>query len=188
MTPLVNQHLSMIRAESNGHSADWIMREHKRRLTAQLKDLHLPDGESVEEQTIKRLAAGPSSQVTLWQGYDINGYLFYTAAKDRKTVSQNSGVRIEALHERTSQNTTYFGVIDDIWEVHYGSNIQIPVFRCRWVKHPTCVEVDGYGLTILDLNNIGYKDDPWVLDSQVAQVLYVADPAKKTKYAVILGK
>ena len=114
MTPLVNEHLSMIHAESNGRSDDWIMRENKRQLTAWLKDLHLPDGETVEEQTIKRLATGPSSKVTSWQGYDINGYLFYTAAKDRKTVSQNSGVRIEALDERTSQNTTYFGVIDDI--------------------------------------------------------------------------
>jgi len=107
------------------------MIEHKCRLTAWLKDLHLPDGETVEEQTIKRLAAGPSSQVTSWQGYDINGHPFYTAAKDRKTVSQNSGVRIAALDERTGQNTTYFCVIDNIWEVHYGSNIQIPVFRCR---------------------------------------------------------
>ena len=82
MMPLVNEHLSMIREESNGCSADWIMREHKRRLTAWLKDMHLPNGETVEEQTIKRLAAGPSTQVTSWQGYDINGYLFYTAAKD----------------------------------------------------------------------------------------------------------
>ena len=48
--------------------------------------------------------------------------------------------------------------------------------------------VDGYGLTIVDLNNIGYKDGPWVLASQVAQVLYVADPAKKTKHIVIPGK
>ena len=153
-----------------------------------MKDLHLPDGESVEEQTIKSLAAGPSSQVTSWQGYDINGYLFYTAAKDKKTVSQNSGVRIAALDKRTGKNTTYFVVIEDIWEVHYGSNIEIPVFRCCWVKHPKGIEVDGYGLTVVDLNNIGYKDDQWVLASQVAQVLYVADPAKKTKHVVVLGK
>ena len=89
MTPLVNEHLSMIRAESNGRSDDWIMREHKCRLTAWLKDLHLPDGESVEEQTIKRLAAGPSSQVTSWQGYDINGYLFYTTAQGQDRVSEH---------------------------------------------------------------------------------------------------
>ena len=123
MTHLVNQHFSMIRAESNGRSAYWIMREHKRRLTAWLKDLHLPDGESVEEQTIKRLAAGPSSQVTSWQGYDINRYLFYTATKDKKTMSQNSSVRIAALDEGTGQNITYFGILQDIWEVHYSSNI-----------------------------------------------------------------
>jgi len=79
-----------------------------------LKDLYLPDGETVEEQTIKRLAAGPSSQVTSWKWYDINRYVFYTAAKDKKTVSQNSGVRIAALDERTGENTTYFGVIEDI--------------------------------------------------------------------------
>ena len=59
-------------------------------------------------------------------------------------MSQNSGVRIEALDERTSQNTTYFGVTDDIWEVHYGSNIQIPVFRCRWVKHPKGLDERGW--------------------------------------------
>jgi hypothetical protein len=62
------------------------------------------------------------------------------------------------------------------------------VFRCCWVKHPRGVEVDGYGLTIVDLNNIGYKDDLWVLASQVAQVLYVADPAKKIMHVVVRGK
>jgi len=30
ITPLLNEHLSIIRAESNGRSDDWIMREHKR--------------------------------------------------------------------------------------------------------------------------------------------------------------
>jgi len=153
-----------------------------------LKDLDLPDGEIVEEQMIKRLAASPSSQVTSCQGYDINGYLLYNATMNKKTVSQNSGARIEALDERTRKSTIYFGIIDDIWKVHNGSNIQILVFRCRWVKHPKGVEVDGYRLTIVDLNNIGYKDDPWVLASQFAQVLYIADPAKKTKHIVIPGK
>jgi hypothetical protein len=41
---------------------------------------------------------------------------------------------------------------------------------------------------IVDLNNVGYKDDPWVLASQVAQVLYIADPAKKTKHVIVHGK
>ena len=66
MTSLVNEHLSMIRAECNDCLDDWIMREHKHRLTAWLKDMDLPDGDTLEEQMIKRLAAGPSSQVTSW--------------------------------------------------------------------------------------------------------------------------
>ena len=48
MTPLVNEHLSIVRAESNGLLDDW-MRELKCGLTAWLKDLDLPDGETVEE-------------------------------------------------------------------------------------------------------------------------------------------
>ena len=48
--------------------------------------------------------------------------------------------------------------------------------------------MDAYGLTIVDLNNVGYKDDPWVLASQVAQVLYVAGPIKKEKHVVVPGK
>ena len=48
--------------------------------------------------------------------------------------------------------------------------------------------MDAYGLTIVDLNNIGYKDNQWVLASQVVQVLYVDDPAKKIKHVVVPGK
>jgi hypothetical protein len=59
MTTLVNEHLSMIRGESNGRLNDWIMREHKHRLIAWIKDLDLPDGETVEEQMTKNLASWP---------------------------------------------------------------------------------------------------------------------------------
>jgi hypothetical protein len=158
------------------------MREHKCRLIAWLKDINLPDGDTVEEQKIKILASGPSSQVTSWQGYDINGYLFYTSVKDKKIVSQNCGV-----YHKTGENTTYYGVIDDIWELHYGSNITMPVFRCHSVKHPKCVQMDRYGLTMVDLKNVGYKDDPWVLGSHVGQVMYVVDSANKTHHVVVPG-
>ena len=46
----------------------------------------------------------------------------------------------------------------------------------------------------MDLDNLGYQDDPWVLASRVAQVFYLPDPQtnlppkKKTKHVVALGK
>jgi hypothetical protein len=35
------------------------------------------------------------------------------------------------------------------------------------------LNVDNYGLTLVDLKNLGHKDDPWVLVDRVAQVFYV---------------
>jgi hypothetical protein len=37
------------------------------------------------------------------------------------------------------------------------------------------VSVDNYGLTLIDLQNVVHKDDPWVLAYRVAQVFYVLD-------------
>jgi hypothetical protein len=62
-----------------------------------LKEKDLPLGDSLEEKTLRRLANGPTSLVTSWQGYDIGGYRFYMMFKDRKSTAQNSGVRVEAF-------------------------------------------------------------------------------------------
>ena len=69
------------------------------------------------------------------------------------------------------QRRQYYGQVEEIWELDYGQNLRITVFRCQWVK-PNAVVVDSYGLTTVDLKSIGYKDDPWVLATNVAQVAY----------------
>jgi hypothetical protein len=45
---------------------------------------------------IHLLTSGPHSLVKSWQAYDINGCTFYTKAKDSRSQSQNSGVRVDA--------------------------------------------------------------------------------------------
>jgi hypothetical protein len=51
-------------------------------------------------------------------------------------------------------------------------------------------QVNEIRLRVVDLQNIGYEDDPWVLASRVAQVFYMPDPLsnlhlkKKTKHVV----
>jgi hypothetical protein len=74
----------MIHAESNGRLDDRIMSEHKHGLTAWLKDLDLPDEETVEEQTIKRLAAGLSSQVTSGKGIILMDIYFILPQRIRR--------------------------------------------------------------------------------------------------------
>jgi hypothetical protein len=127
-----------------------------------------------EDMTMKMLTSHPSSCITSWQTYDINGYTYYTKEKDKKSVVQNSGIRIEAIDPQ-GLKTTYYGYIQDIWELDYSLRIWIPIFRCQCIKHPNGVNVDNYGFTLIDLKNLGHKDDSWVLADQVAHVFYVLD-------------
>jgi hypothetical protein len=96
------------------------------------------------------------------------------------------GIRIEAF-DQLGVKIIYYRYIHDIWELDYGVRLQIPIFKCEWVKHPNGVSVDNYGLTTVDLKNIGHKNDPWVLADRVAQVSYVLDPETR-KHVVVSGK
>jgi hypothetical protein len=73
-------------------------------------------------------------------------------------------------------------------EVDYGENIRFPLFRCQWVRHLNVITDDNYGLTLVDLANVGYKDDPWVLAERVAQVFYIVDHMNVKKHIAISGK
>jgi hypothetical protein len=141
---------------------------------------------TTEDKMMKMVASQPSSCVTSWQAYDNNGYTYYTKEKDKKSVAQNSGIRIESIDPQ-GLKTTYYGYIQDIWELDYGLRIQIPIFRCQWVKQPNGVSVDNYGLTLVDLKNVGHQDDPWVLADRVAQVFYILNPETR-KHIVVSEK
>jgi hypothetical protein len=164
-----------------------IMKQHKLHFTAWLKDLNIPIGETPEEKLIYLLVAGPHSVVKMCQAYDINGFTFYTKAKDHRRQCQNSGVRVDA-EDSMRHNTAYYGYIEEIWEVNYRMSLQIPIFKCQWVKHPRGIEMDEYGFTIVDLRNVGHKDKSWVLALTMAQVLYILDPKDKKKHIVVPGK
>ena len=57
------------------------------------------------------------------------------------------------------------------------------MFRCKWVNlNGEGVKVDPlYGMTTVDLNNIGYNDEPFVLANDVSQVFYVKDMSSRPK-------
>jgi hypothetical protein len=128
--------------------------------------------------------------VTSFNTYDINGYTYYTHTKDSKSVNQNSDVRVEAL-DAHGRKVLFFGIIKDIWELDYGRSLKVPLFQCHWIKQH---EVNEIGLRVVDLQNVGYQDDPWVLASCVEQVFYMPDPLsnlppkKRTKHVVASGK
>jgi hypothetical protein len=68
---------------------------------------------------IKNLAAGPLFTVTRYEAIYINGYTFYTMAQDKKSVYQNSNVRVRAVVDDShdddeTETNTYYGQIEEI--------------------------------------------------------------------------
>jgi hypothetical protein len=86
MQPYIDEHLDIIREESNGRIEEWVMKQHKHRLTTWLREQDIPDGETKDDINRQRLVVGLSSQVTSWESNGINGYKYYTNAKDNKCV------------------------------------------------------------------------------------------------------
>ena len=56
------------------------------------------------------------------------------------------------------------------------------MFKCKWFNLTGGVHVDPkYGITTVDLKNLRYDTEPFVLASEVAQVFYVKDMSSRSK-------
>jgi hypothetical protein len=127
------------------------------------------------------LVRQPAWHVLTYKGYEINRNIFNTVSQDKKSTNQNSGVCVDAM-ELNGNIHTYYGRIEEIWELDYAHNFKVPLFRCQWVKMNGGVSVDKkYRMTIVDLNNIGCINDPFVIAADVNQVFYVKDMSTKPK-------
>ena len=49
--------------------------------------------------------------------------MFHTKEKDKKSTAQNNSVRYEGIDESTGQTRTYFGLVEEIWELDYGGDL-----------------------------------------------------------------
>jgi hypothetical protein len=103
-------------------------------------------------------------------------------SQDKRSTNQNSGVCIDAI-DLNGNKETYYGRIEEIWKLDYGPYFKVPLFRCQWVKVTRGgITVDHqYGMTTVDLNNLRYKDEPFIVGKDVNQVFYVKDMSTKLK-------
>jgi hypothetical protein len=49
--------------------------------------------------------------------------MFHTKEKDKKSATQNSGVRYEGIEEGTMETKTYYGQIEEICELDYDGDL-----------------------------------------------------------------
>lgn len=127
------------------------------------------------------LAKTPSSTILTFKRYEINGNIFYTITQNKKSTNQKTVV--STLMQQTTIGQRTHGYIEEIWELDYGHDFKVPLFRCKWVNLTGGgVQVDPqYGMPTVDLNNLGYTDKPFILANQVAQVFYVKDMFTKPR-------
>jgi hypothetical protein len=183
--PYIEEHMEILRQQNPHRGEAWLARAHMSEFNNWFK-CRLRSSNSCPDKRLRQLAKGPFFTVTTYQGYDINGYTFYTINQDKKSVYQNSAVRIDAI-DNNMQKAAYYGQIEEIWELPY-AGFKVPIFRCRWVQGRQGVMKDRYGFTTVDLEQVGYMEEPFVLASQVSQVFYVRDTRNKRRQVVLPGK
>jgi hypothetical protein len=140
VNPYARKHMLQLRTEYRKRgikrSDEQLTNEHNRKFAAWFKNYmrEHPLSENDDRGTeLFSLASGPALNVTTYQAYDINGYTFYTEARDKvKGVYQNSGV---TLHAYTgNEKNKHYGRIEEIWELRYTDVGIFPMFRVRWAK------------------------------------------------------
>ena len=168
-------------------SNKWIQDEHHKHFGDWLKErveLDINEGGDILDEELRWIARGPTIMPLRHQSYVIDGRRFNTKARDGVRVNQNSGISITAETMQVSSAKdkspyrgplTYYGVIEEIWELDYCA-FRIPVFKCAWADINSGVRKDELGFTIVDLNKLRSKNDPFVLASQAKQVSYIDNP------------
>ena len=131
MDPYIETHKELLRSEFPGKSKAWITRQHMEIFSDWLRKECQGD-KSIDEQ-LYLLARQPSWHILTYKGYEINGNTFYTLAQYKRSTNQNSGVRIDAT-DPSRNKQTYYGRIEEIWELNYAPTFKVPLFKCQWVK------------------------------------------------------
>jgi hypothetical protein len=131
--------------------------------------------------------------VTRYQAMDINGYTLYTMARYKKSVYQNSGVRVRAVvddnpDDDDTETNTYYGQIEEIWELDY-VGLKVSLFQCRWVTNrKRAVRRTNMVILVLISGSLVTKTEPFFSANDVEQVFYLPNLAKKNWSVVMPGK
>jgi hypothetical protein len=174
------EYKNIVRSQNPGQSESFVLQLHMATFGDWLQRRLMND--NVDDKQLYLLATLPSSTTLTFQGYEINTNTFYMVAQDKKSTNQNSGVCFDAVTGKW-RTDRYYGYIEEIWELDYGPKFKVSLFRCKWVKMTGGgVKLDEqYEMTTVDLNNLGYLDEPFILAKDVAQVFYVKDITSKPR-------
>jgi hypothetical protein len=151
----LDEHKEVLLRDDLRCNESWLANEHMRKFIVWLQD-RISQSDTQTSEYLKNLAHGPIFTVVTYQGYDINGYMFYTEQQDKKIMYQNSSIHVDAYDVTGQDKNMYYGQIKEIWLLDFHS-FKIPLFRCNWVDTIKGVVKEKYGFISIDLNRQRYK-------------------------------
>ena len=168
VTPFIAEHINELRLENPRRPESWISEQHKLNFAQWFKRRVRSSIDNVSDM-VRFLADGPGAKIGTYQGYEMNGFTWYTKKQDSKSTSQNSGVTVQGVFETTNVSEAYYGWIEEIWELDYFA-FKVSVFKCKWIDGES-VKKDRDGFTVVDQNKTRMFDhDPFILASLAKQV------------------
>jgi hypothetical protein len=74
----LDKHKEVLFRDNPGRNESWLANEHMRKFIGSFRDRNSQSSDTQITEYLKNLAHGPVFSIVTYQGYDINGYSFYT--------------------------------------------------------------------------------------------------------------
>ncbi|XP_062075514.1 uncharacterized protein LOC133779583 [Humulus lupulus] len=123
--------------------------------------------------------------ICTYTGCIVNGVRYHTKIRDEKHLTQNYGIKVEAEYD--GKICDFYGVIDEIWGVHYIYWNKVILFKCFWYNTNESENrmYTEYHFTSINTSSKWFEDEPFVIANQVSSVFYLDDLKKNKDWKVV---
>jgi uncharacterized cupin superfamily protein len=133
-----------------------------------------------KDMNIWNLGLMPDKQAICYHGYEVNGLKFHTQTYNQNRSTINSGVCIKGEWDGSDDQHEYYGILQEVVELHYEGGNKVILFNCDWFDIINGVKVDKKrGLVEVKHSSRLRHYEPFVLACQADQAYYLPYPSTK---------
>ncbi|GJU32799.1 RNA-directed DNA polymerase, eukaryota [Tanacetum coccineum] len=144
----------------------------------QIRQRHVDNDLGVSESNeLFALACGPSQTPISVNSCVVNGVRFVMHSRDERRTTQSSGICSPSLN-----GEMYYGQLEQILEFSYLS-FKTVLFRVKWFDTSNKGRIQNFvirnNITQIKANGEAFKNDQYILATQVKQCFYLEDMARR---------
>ncbi|WVZ64567.1 hypothetical protein U9M48_014065 [Paspalum notatum var. saurae] len=135
------------------------------------------DGAVEVSDDIYALSCGPDKRIEKYPSCVANGARYRIVSHEKYRKTQNSSIMTEGTHK--DESIDFYGVLNEIIVLRYPSNKQftrsVVLFKCDWYDLEGRNMRDDEYFRSINVEHYWYKNDPYILATQAAQVFNLDD-------------